>query len=190
VVVSAALAGSLAVWIAASRGHSPAPAAKVGLKTYVTHQADGYALRFRYPANWRVYPWMVVSTMGASVVDVSTAPQHNPCTPGRCGLSINHLERGGVWLRWGVADYLGVPWPGDRDASVTRLANGWYEQLRITPAPNEGFAGADLVISASIAPTRHATRWWGLSALLRGPNEAANTRAVLDLLRSTQPIRA
>jgi hypothetical protein len=175
---------------APSRLQKPAP---VQLASFTTRRADGFVLRFRYPASWHAYHWIVGSSFTYAMGYVSTGPEHDPCVStansDTCGLPIDKLEPSGVLAWWTAEAFTGENFarlPG----RVHRLPSGWFVKLTVATQGTEGSPSAHTTITAITAPSRHSRYLWTLEAKLQGPKIAANTRAVLALLASTRPIRA
>ena len=179
----AVVAGSLAVWSAASPGARPSP-----LATY-----RNAFLTFKYPAAWSPSVWQAPrqALHFQPMVFLSTQPTHNPCrtsasvgggTSITCGWPVSRLAPGGVVVRWENRGSPGASlasFPG----SSTRIGGRGARLSTQTPGGCSGL-GADKVISVAIARPM-ASNWTAFEACLRGPNLADHERQVRTLLNST-----
>jgi hypothetical protein len=176
--VLAVVAGSLAVWSAASPGAA-------GLQTYRNEFAT-----FKYPAAWAPSVFTERTLHFHPMVYLSTQPTHDPCRTtssaggGKttaCSWPVGRLAPGGVGVlvenRGGpgvtLASFAGQPMRiGGRSARVSTQKPGTCRAL-----------GADATVSVTIARPL-SSNWTALQACLRGPNLAARERQVRALLSS------
>lgn len=161
-----------------------------------THQANGYALRFSYPPNWRLYRWQVVSSFSSSMAYLSTDREHNPCrqTASSGGIEIRcasplygRLAPGGVFAEWNT-----WAWPTGAFAGfggVGQRVDGWFARVHTSPGGKRcALVGGSESIVVHLARTRHAGEGYELDACLRGPDLARGQALIERLLRSTRLI--
>jgi hypothetical protein len=178
--VLAVVAGSVAVWTAASPGAKPS-----GLQTY-----KNSFLTFTYPAAWAPSVFTEQTLHFHPMVYLSTQPTHDPCrttasalggSTTTCGWPVGRLAPGGVVVVlenrgqpvFSLANVAGVPTRiGGRLAKVSTQGPSICRTL-----------GAEATISVAIARPL-ASNWTALQACLRGPNLAAQERQVRALLSS------
>jgi hypothetical protein len=184
--VLAVVAGSLAVWSAASPGAKPS-----GLETY----ANGF-VTFKYPAAWSPSVFTEQELHFHPMVYLSTQPTHDPCRTAAlagggnsitCSWPIDRLAAGGVIVvlenrgmpLFSLTNFSGVPTRiGGRRAKVLTQRPGTCREL-----------GGDVTISIAIARPI-SSNWTALNACLRGPHLAEQerqVRAMLSSMRFLQP---
>ena len=178
--VLAVVAGSLAVWSAASKGAKAPP-----LATY-----RNSFLTFKYPAAWSPSVFTEQTLHFHPMVYLSTQSTHDPCrtvaaagggTSTTCGWPIDRLAPGGVVVLlenrgtpiFSLANFAGAPTRiGGRSAKVSTERPGTCRAL-----------GGDATITVAIARPL-AGNWTALDACLRGPHLALEERQVRALLGS------
>ena len=178
--VLAVVAGSVAVWTAASPGAKPS-----GLQTY-----RNSFLTFTYPAAWAPSVFTEQTLHFHPMVYLSTQPTHDPCrttasalggSTTTCGWPVGRLAPGGVVVAlenrgqpvFSLANFAGAPTRiGGRPAKVSTQRPGSCRAL-----------GGEATVSVAIARPL-ASNWTALDACLRGPNLAEQERQVRALLSS------
>ncbi len=184
--VLAVVAGSVAVWTAASPGAKPS-----GLQAY-----KNSFLTFTYPAAWAPSVFTEQTLHFHPMVYLSTQPTHDPCrttasalggTTTTCGWPVDRLAPGGVVVvlenrglpLFSLSNFAGVPTKiGGRPAKVATAEPGTCRVL-----------GGEASISAAIARPL-VSNWTAFEACLRGPNLAVQerqVRAMLSSMRFLQP---
>jgi hypothetical protein len=144
--------------------------------TLLTH-FRGAGIQFYYPASWSHRHPGILQHFGASpVIDLSTQSMVDPCTKTgsttRCGLPIHGLKPGGVVVTWALLS----PYP----LGARRRPLGVHVRVE-----RPGFCrsvGGEEGVFASVVVRHH--RVYSVGACLRGPNVAANERAVRAMLAS------
>ena len=178
--VLAVVAGSVAVWTAASPGAKPS-----GLQTY-----RNSFLAFTYPAAWAPSVFTEQTLHFHPMVYLSTQPTHDPCrtiasalggTTTTCSWPVDRLAPGGVVV---LLENRGAPGAtlANFSGQTTRVG-GRSAKVSTEQAGTCRALGADATISAAISRPLQSN-WTALQACLRGPNLAEQERQVRALLSS------
>jgi hypothetical protein len=155
-----------------------------------TASFSAMGLSFRYPVAWRSRTWSDdFSSFTASLVDLSTSQQRDPCTvkvsPGKksviCGSPVSKLPAGGVLVRWS-ADGFPPPWHmpkpnttiGGRPAVETTTSSGWCATL----------GGTETIMV--MVPRDVTDNWYQMDACLRGPGLAQEEAQISSMLNTVR----
>lgn len=176
----AVVAGSVAVWSAASPGAKPS-----GLQTY-----RNSFVTFTYPAAWSPSVFTEQTLHFHPMVYLSTQSTHDPCRTtssaagGKttaCGWPVGRLAPGGVVV---VLENRGSPGASLASFSGQSTRVGGRSAKLSTQRPGScRELGADATISVAIARPLQSN-WTALDACLRGPHLAEQERQVRALLSS------
>ncbi|MGH3074044.1 MAG: hypothetical protein ACRDQC_03910 [Gaiellales bacterium] len=139
----------------------------------------GSGIQFDYPASWSHHRHGFSTSMTGPIIDLSTQPMINPCTTTgnttQCTLPVRRLKPGGVVVVWDTG--------GGFSIQSRRPDLGVRVRVIRPGCPKVG--GDEAVVGSIVASHR---RVFLVSACLRGPNVAANERAVRAMLASAVPV--
>jgi hypothetical protein len=151
---------------------------------------DSPPITFRYPSDWTVQHFMVMSSFSSSLVYLSNQPMADPCVRQDSSnvesitcqaWPVQSLEPGGIVVSWsthGFPSWTFASQPGrlvtvdGRDAKMTTDLGGAC-----------GTLGADRALTVVIS-RKPADNWYQLDACLRDPGAAAGVADILALLDS------
>jgi len=178
--VLAVVAGSLAVWSAASKG-AKAPLLATYRNSFLT---------FKYPAAWSPSVFTEQTLHFHPMVYLSTQSTHDPCrtvaaagggSSTTCGWPIDRLAAGGVVV---VLENRGSPLVSLANFSGALTRIGGRNAKISTQRPGTCRAlGGDATVTVSILRPL-ASNWTAVDACLRGPNLAVQERQLRALLSS------
>lgn len=140
---------------------------------------------FRYPADWHLSQFSVVSSFTLLIAVLSNQQVHDPCTrtPTRvsCGEPLSHLSPRGVLVTWTQ--------PGIPGASIAQqpgtatTVNGRAARLLVADAPAAGctsISGTTAEVDATVL-LDSSNHMWQMRACIAGPNphEAVETAVAI-----------
>lgn len=145
---------------------------------------------FRYPAEWRLSRFSVVSSFTLLVAVLSNEQVHDPCTRTptsvSCGEPLSHLDSGGVlvtWTQFGMAGASIAQQPG-----TATTVDGRAARVLVTDGAGAGCAGvsgttAEVDAAVLLDSSDHM---WQMRACVAGPNPRPAVETALAMFDSAR----